>query len=355
MKIITIIGARPQFVKAAVVSRELRKFAEEIIVHTGQHYDNNMSQVFFDELKIPKPVYNLGIGSGRHGAQTGAMLSAIEDLCLKVQPDRMLVYGDTNSTLAGTLAAAKLSIPVAHIEAGLRSFNREMPEEINRVMTDHISDLLFCPSQVAVDNLANEGLKKGVYLTGDVMYEALMRTVDIAEKRSLILSEIGLKKNKYALVTIHRPENTDYPEKLRNIIEALVEVSNFLSVIFPIHPRTKKKMQEYELIGMLENMNNLILLEPVGYLDMVELEAAAKVILTDSGGIQKEAYWLKVPCVTIRQETEWVETVEQGWNVVTGANRDLIINYANLSKKPDNQVDAYWGDGSVKRIVEQLQ
>ena len=348
MKIVTIVGARPQFIKAAAVSRVLRQDVREVLVHTGQHYDGNMSQVFFDELEIPRPDYNLGIGSGGHGVQTGAMLAGIEEILLKEKPDRVLVYGDTNSTLAGALAAAKLHIPVAHVEAGLRSFNRRMPEEINRVLTDHVADLLFCPSTTAVKNLAAEGVRSGVHLTGDVMYEALMHAVALSQEKSDILKRLGVAPGEYALATIHRAENTDDPERLARLMAALQEVSCKMPVIFPVHPRTRGKL------GPLAADGDLRLLDPQGYLDMVRLEAGAAVILTDSGGIQKEAYWLRVPCVTLRDETEWVETVAQGWNVLAGAYRDMILRAVQQFVRPKTRDDAYRGEGSVMRLMQAL-
>lgn len=351
MKILTIVGARPQFIKAAAVSRVLRKQFREVLVHTGQHYDDNMSQVFFNELEIPRPDYNLGIGSGGHGVQTGAMLADIEEILLKEKPDRVLVYGDTNSTLAGALAAAKLHIPVAHVEAGLRSFNRRMPEEINRVLTDHVADLLFCPSKTAVANLAAEGVCSGVHLVGDVMYEAVMHAVAVARQKSDVLERLSVTPGGYALATIHRAENTDDPERLARLVAALQEISRKMPVLFPIHPRTKEK-----LAGMaMGEGNDLHLMEPLGYLDMVRLTAGASVVLTDSGGLQKEAYWLQVPCVTLREETEWVETVQQGWNVLAGAECDVILCAAVDPVRPAVVVDAYQGEGSVARLVQALE
>ena len=310
MKIVSIVGARPQFVKAAVLSRELRKDHTEILVHTGQHYDTNMSDVFFKELEIPTPDYNLNIGSGNHGEQTGAMLKGIEEVLLKEKPDWCLVYGDTNSTLAGALAAVKLHIKVAHVEAGLRSFNLRMPEEINRVLTDHISDLLLCPTQTAVDNLKNEGISQGVHLVGDVMYEALMWAVEKARIHSSILTDLNLTPKKYLLATVHRAENTDDPERLSKILSAFNQIPEPL--IWPVHPRTRKKLEERNW----QPGDHIQLIDPLGYLDMVQLEENAHKIITDSGGIQKEAFWLRVPCITLRDETEWVETIECGCNIL---------------------------------------
>ncbi|HOF97639.1 MAG TPA: UDP-N-acetylglucosamine 2-epimerase (non-hydrolyzing), partial [Methanoculleus sp.] len=317
MKIVSIVGARPQFIKCAPVSRELRKEHEEILVHTGQHYDHGMSAVFFEELAIPEPDYNLGIGSGTHGRQTGAMLGAIEDVLEKEEPEIVLVYGDTNSTLAGALAAAKMHVPVAHVEAGLRSFDRRMPEEVNRVLTDHASDILFCPTATAVRNLATEGVTEGVFLVGDVMVDAMNHNRAIAEERSRILEDAGVRPGEYLVVTVHRPSNTDSRENMAAIIGALGEAG--VPVVFPVHPRTRKFLLGYDLLAAMPE--NIRITEPLGYLDMLRLMAHAKKILTDSGGVQKEAYMLGVPCITLRENTEWVETVEAGWNVLVGAER----------------------------------
>ncbi len=321
MKIVTIVGARPQFIKCAAVSREIRKDHTEILVHTGQHYDPEMSEVFFKELQIPKPDYNLGVGSGSHGKQTGEILAKVEVVLLKEKPDLVIVYGDTNSTLAGALAASKLHIPVAHVEAGLRSFDRTMPEEINRVLTDHISDVLFCPTQTAVENLRNEGITRGVHLVGDVMVDALEFNKEIAEVCSQILERLGLASKQYLVLTVHRPVNTDNREHMQNIIQAVGAVK--VPVVFPVHPRSRKYLEEY---GMWENLSeNIIVTEPLGYLDMLKLMRSSLKILTDSGGIQKEAYMLKVPCITLREVTEWVETLEGGWNVLAGVDKNKII------------------------------
>ena len=352
-KIATVIGARPQFIKAAAVSRVLRDRFREVLVHTGQHYDDNMSQVFFDELEIPPPDYNLEIGSGGHGAQTGAMLSAIEEVLLAEKPDRVLVYGDTNSTLAGALAASKLHIPVAHVEAGLRSFNRRMPEEINRVLTDHLADMLFCPGETAEANLAAEGIHDAVHLVGDVMYEALMRAVAISERKADVISRLHLAPGGYVLATIHRAENTDDPARLAKLMESLQEVARHRPVVFPVHPRTRGRLQAMtESSGKVSD--GLRLLDPLGYLDVVRLEAGASAILTDSGGIQKEAYWLRVPCITLRGETEWVETVQQGWNTLANVDRDMILRAVLDPVRPAERKDAYRGEGSVSRLVMAL-
>lgn len=350
MKIVSIIGARPQFIKCSPVSRELRKKHHEILVHTGQHYDYGMSEVFFKELNIPEPDYNLNVGSDTHGRQTGAMLAGIEDVLLKEKPDLVLVYGDTNSTIAGALAAAKLHISVAHVEAGLRSFDRSMPEEINRVLTDHVSDLLFCPTQTAVDNLANEGIVKGVILVGDVMADALEYNKKIAEKASNITEKLGVIKGKYLAVTIHRPSNTDNKKHMSDIISALGESGE--DVVFPAHPRTIKYLKEY---GLLESLpGNIKLIEPLGYLDMLKLMSDADKILTDSGGVQKEAYMLKVPCTTLRENTEWVETLETGWNVLVGANKQKILDMIRKPKERLPHPDLF-GKNAAKKITEALQ
>lgn len=325
MKIASIVGVRPQFIKASVVSKELRKKHEEILIHTGQHYDYEMNNVFFSELNIPEPDYFLGIGSGSHGYQTGEMLKKIEDVLLKEEPDLVLTYGDTNSTLAGALAAAKLHITNAHVESGLRSFDRSMPEEINRVLVDHCSDVLFCPTKNAVDNLKNEGVVDNVYLTGDVMADSLLYYRQIAETKSSILDDLDLKNKNYYITTIHRASNTDNKENLNNIIDAFFELNK--NIIFPVHPRTEKFLKEYGVYDKLKSSVKLV--KPLGFLDFIKLMNHAKMILTDSGGIQKEAYILKVPCITLRENTEWVETIEDGWNVLVGSNKDKIIEMVN--------------------------
>jgi UDP-N-acetylglucosamine 2-epimerase len=460
MKIVTIIGARPQFIKAAAVSRaiaahnrqtlnldlgtsniELRTLnfehsssveprtlniehstLNEILIHTGQHYDDGMSAVFFRELEIPEPKYNLAIGSGSHGAQTGQMLTAIEKVLIEEKPDWVLIYGDTNSTLAGALAAAKLHIPIAHVEAGLRSFNRRMPEEINRVVADQLSTLLLCPSQVAVDNLAAEGiggnamvrqahhdtfscpplegvgggstlaLRNGwkpcpttpnfepstsnveprtlnfepltpphVLVTGDVMADALQFAATKASAQSDILARLGLQPQRYILATVHRAENTDDPKRLSNIMAVLAELAEREPVILPLHPRTRKILErtsnldtrtlniEHRTLN-IEHPSSLRLLDPLGYFDIIALEKSARMLLTDSGGMQKEAYWLKVPCVTLRDETEWVETVASGWNILTGAERDRIVTAVQNFKAPATHPPLY-GDGQAAEKI----
>jgi UDP-GlcNAc3NAcA epimerase len=345
MKVVSIVGARPQFIKAAPLSRELRKAHQEVMVHTGQHYDPSLSAVFFEELDIPRPDYNLGVGSASHGRQTGEMLARVEGVLIQEEPDWVLVYGDTNSTLAGALAAVKLHIPVAHVEAGLRSFNRRMPEEINRVLTDHISTLLFCPTETAVRNLAQEGLTEGVHNVGDVMYDAALHNSQLAEEKSRILEILGLRPKGYLLATVHRPDNTDIPHNLRSIVAALSSLE--ATVLLPLHPRTRKALQE---LGLTPG-GNVRVVEPVGYLAILILEKNARLILTDSGGIQKEAYFFAVPCVTLRQETEWVETVEAGWNVLVGADRRKIVETVR-SFRPQGERANLFGDGqaSVKMV-----
>ena len=357
MKIVTIVGARPQFIKAAAVSRaiamhnqrleNLSDVISEIIVHTGQHYDRNMSEVFFDELEIPKPDENLGIGSGSHGQQTGEMLPRIEKILLDKKPDWVMVYGDTNSTLAGAIAAVKLQIPVAHVEAGLRSFNRAMPEEHNRVLTDHCSELLFCPTETSVTNLKKEGLYQGIRLVGDVMHDSVLFYENLAEQKSKIIESLKLTPKGYCLATVHRAENTDDIDKICSIFSALDKVAkNVLPVIVPLHPRTKKQIisdnLDFPAIGMIE---------PVSYLDMLSLEKHAKFIMTDSGGVQKEAYWMKVPCITLRSETEWIETIQSGWNVIAGADANRIFQYAKSVNQPEEHPNVF-GDGkSAEKII----
>lgn len=341
MKIVTIVGARPQFIKAAPVSRLLRKHHTEVLIHTGQHYDNNLSEIFFNELAIPSPDYNLGVGSGPHGEQTGAMLTGLEKILIEENPDWSLIYGDTNSTLAGALASAKLHIPVAHVEAGLRSFNKRMPEEINRVVTDHLSDLLFCPSDVAVSNLAAEGLTKGVHNVGDVMADALFYAQKRAIEKSTILTRMDLSEKGYLLATVHRAENTDDPQRLENIIRALSNAGE--KVVFPIHPRTRDALNS---INHFQPSPNIQLTDPVSYLDMIQLESGARMILTDSGGIQKEAYWLGVPCITLRDETEWVETMQADWNRLAGTNPELIFELIKTFSPPSAHPPLY-GDGNA--------
>jgi len=339
VKVVSVVGARPQFIKAAAVSRELRKRHTEVSVHTGQHYDYEMSGIFYDGLKMPPPDVNLNVGSCSHGAQTGAMLKGIEDLLLSERPDWLLVYGDTNSTLAGALAASKLSIPVVHVEAGLRSFNRYMPEEINRVVADHLSNLLLCPSDTAFRNLAKEGISRNVHIVGDVMLDVLNWAKPRAkEKAPEILGRLGLKAKAYSLTTVHRSENTDDFSRLLSILSALDSLDE--PVVFPVHPRTRKVLVEAGCrLG-----SHIRLIDPMAYLDMVALTDSARLVLTDSGGLQKEAYWLGVPCLTLREETEWVETVEVGWNTLVGSDSKRIGRMVQ-SFSPTGSRPTLYGDG----------
>ncbi len=352
MNTLTVVGARPQFIKAAPVSRALQAAGiNEFLVHTGQHYDANMSQIFFDELGIPRPDVNLGVGSGSHGRQTGEMLIRLEEVMMAEKPDMVLVYGDTNSTIAAALAAIKLHIPVTHVEAGLRSFNREMPEEHNRVLTDHCADLLLCPTQTAVDNLRNEGVTRGVHLTGDVMYDAALMFAGRAGQRSDVLARLGLAPKSYLLSTIHRPHNTDFPERLAGILDAFGQLD--APVILPIHPRTRKKIAELGL-----NMTDLAargvrIIDPVGYLDMLMLEQNARLILTDSGGIQKEAYFFQVPCITLRNDTEWWETLDAGWNVLVGWDPEKILHHAR-TLAPSGPQPPLFGDGRAAEKIADI-
>ena len=377
MKVATVVGARPQFIKAGAVCRAIEEYnltassknrIWEILIHTGQHYDYLMDKVFFEELELPKPVYHLGVGSGSHARQTGMMLERLEPALQKERPDGVMVYGDTNSTLAGALAAAKLSVPVVHVEAGLRSYVRSMPEEINRVVADHLATVLFCPTSQAVKNLAKEGIKPGegkiVRNVGDVMYDSILYYSKIAEKKSTILKELGLltpdsglRTPNYYLVTLHRAENTDAPRALKSILKALNEIGRKTPVILPLHPRTKKMMKVYH---PFPEFRNIKFIEPVSYLDMLQLEKNAKAILTDSGGIQKEAYWFRVPCLTLREETEWVETVKHGWNKLVGSNEERIVEAVSqfarksLSNKPGIFGDGKAGEKIVRILRKQL-
>lgn len=349
-KFLSVVGARPQFIKAALVSKELRKNNEEILVHTGQHYDKELSQYFFDALDIPTPEYNLGIGSLSHAEQTAKMLIGLEKVILEEKPDLVLTYGDTNSTLAGALAAAKLGMKAAHVEAGLRSYNRTMPEEINRIMTDHTCDILFCPTKNSVLNLKKEGITKGVHFVGDVMYDIALRSKSIAlEKKTY--ERFGLSPNKYVLVTVHRPVNTDESKNLRSIANALMDSD--MPVIFPAHPRAEKFLRRYKLYDKLKS--DIILIKPLDYLDFLSLLLNCKKVVTDSGGLQKEAYFFGKPCITLREETEWIETVEDGWNVLVGANRKRIIQ-AIEGFKPRGKRGRHYGNGTaVKKICRILE
>ena len=347
-KIISIVGARPNFIKCAPLSREIRKEFNEVIIHTGQHYNYEMNRVFFEELNIPEPDYHLDVGSGSHGYQTGEMIKRIEEVLLKEEPDLVLVYGDTNSTIAGALAASKLHIKVAHIESGLRSYDKSMPEEINRILIDHCSDILFCPTKTSVEILKKEGITNEVHLTGDVMVDALKKNIKIAEKKAMILDEMDLKPKEYYLATIHRAENTDDFKRLKNIVDAFCEIGN---LVFPCHPRTEKYLKGFGLWNRL--VDNVRVVKPVGYLDMLMLEKNARKILTDSGGVQKEAYIFKVPCITLRNNTEWVETVEDGWNVLIGADEEKIVKGAN-EFEPDNKQRNVFGEGNASKGIVKI-
>lgn len=345
-KIATVVGARPQFIKCAPVSRLIRECHQEIIIHTGQHYDEEMSDIFFKELGIPKPEYNLGVGSGTHGEQTAKMLVRIEYVLIKEQPDIVMVYGDTNSTVAGALAAAKLNIPLAHVEAGLRSFDRTMPEEINRIVTDHLSITNFSPTYAAVTNLKNEGITGNVFLVGDTTTDAMIMMMPIVW-RSDILNRLNLAKKQYCVMTLHRPSNTDTKDVLSTILNTISGVSN-LPIIFPCHPRTRESIFRNGLIVPA----NIIVVPPMGYTDMLCLMKHAYRIFTDSGGMQKEAYNLGTPCITLRDTTEWPETVNTGWNTLAGTDPDQIKKAFDRDT-PFDQITLY-DTGASRRIVEIL-
>jgi UDP-GlcNAc3NAcA epimerase len=344
MKVVSVVGARPEFVQAAPVSRALRGRHQEVLVHTGQHYDYEMSALFFQELNLPAPDYNLEVGSGLHGQQTGEILTRLERVLLDEQPDWVLVRGDTNSTLAGALAAAKLHIAVGHIEAGLRSFNRWMPEEINRIVADHVADLLFCPTPTAMSNLAAEGIEQGLHLVGDVMYEAILYNLPLADAKSRVLARLRLAPDGYLLLTVHRAENTDIRQNLQAILAAVDRLED--AVVFPVHPRTRKLLTE---LGWTPRPG-VQLVEPQGYFDTLILEKNARLLLTDSGGMQKEAYCLGTPCLTLREQTEWVETVEAGWNLLVGADTDRIVT-AVSSFRPPLERPSLYGDGRTSQAI----
>lgn len=357
MLIVTIVGARPQFVKAAPVSREIRSRARiddsglrETLIHTGQHYDYEMSAAFFHELGIPEPAHHLEVGSGRHGEQTGEMLKRLESVLLSSRPDVVLVYGDTNSTIAGALAAAKLHIPVAHVEAGLRSFDRRMPEEVNRVVTDHLSDYLFCPSEHSAENLRNEGITTGVQVVGDVMRESFLEHAGRAFQNHEILREVGLESDGFFLVTIHRPENTDDLSRLSAIIEGLQLIAQSgHAVVFPAHPRTRAALERE---GM--DISGLRVLPPVSYEVFLSFMTNARAVLTDSGGVQKEACWANIPCVTFRTTTEWIETVEGGWNRLVPCDPSAIKQAAIDSQRPSLPGDGLYRGKAAAAIVQRM-
>jgi UDP-GlcNAc3NAcA epimerase len=358
MKILTIIGARPQFIKAIALSSRIAETpgVKEILVHTGQHYDDNMSEVFFRDLGLSKPDHRFDLGGGSHGRMTGRQIEAIEEVMLAERPDACLVYGDTNSTLAGALAAAKLHIPVAHVEAGLRSFNRRMPEEINRVLTDHVSDWLFAPTETAVANLAAEGIPETrVHLTGDVMYDVARLILDDPGRRTGIPDRLGLAEGGYAVATLHRQENTDDPARLTAVLEAMADLAGSMPVVLPLHPRTRK--MSAGLPAAEAALARLTVIDPVGFFDMATLLSGARIALTDSGGLQKEAFFFRVPCVTLRDETEWVELVEMGWNRLPGAIDRAAIGGAvaeALAAPPGSDATPYGAGDAARRILDAL-
>ncbi|MBO4574838.1 MAG: UDP-N-acetylglucosamine 2-epimerase (non-hydrolyzing) [Bacteroidales bacterium] len=370
MKIVTVIGARPQIIKAAAISRAIRQHfcneMQEIIVHTGQHYDNNMSQVFFDELGVPQPDYNLGVGSASHGVQTARMIEGIEDILLKEKPDCLVLYGDTNSTLAGAIAASKIHIPIVHIEAGLRSFNKSMPEEINRICCDHCSTLLFSPTATGFKNLINEGFnpdnkKKytidnpGIYHCGDIMYDNSKYFATIADSKSQILERENLKGVDYVLCTIHRDNNTDQPKRLNSIFKALLAIADKTAVVLPLHPRTAKLLEhnlQKDVFEKVSSNKNIRLLPPASFLDMIVLERHAKMVVTDSGGVQKEAFFFQKPCLILRSETEWKEIVECGAAVITDANEQQIVKaYGDFTDNPPHNYPEFFGDGHAAEFI----
>jgi UDP-GlcNAc3NAcA epimerase len=355
-KIVTVVGARPQFIKAATVSRALREAGvTETIVHTGQHFDANMSDIFFKEMQIPRPDYNLEINSLHHGAMTGRMLEGIEKVLMKERPDCLLVYGDTNSTLAGALAAKKLNIKVAHVEAGLRSFNLSMPEEINRILTDRISDILFCPTANAVKNLQEEGFKSygcQILQVGDVMYDAALFYEKLSDRHSSVIDDLKIRNEKYILCTIHRQENTDNTISLTSIVDALNILNNEIKIIFPIHPRTRKIIKAHGIKTLFHSI------DPVGYFDMIQLIRNSQLVMTDSGGLQKEAYFYGKYCITIRDQTEWTELVDNGYNFLTGADKEKIISVCTklLKQKPADFSHKLYGDGKASlKIADDLK
>lgn len=372
IKVLTVIGARPQIIKAAAMSRAIAgsysDSISEIIVHTGQHYDENMSEVFFQELGIPQPDYNLHVGSGQHGQQTAAMIAGLEELLVKEEPNAIVVYGDTNSTLAAAVAASKIHVPVVHIEAGLRSFNKKMPEEVNRILCDHVSTLLFSPTGRGLENLVNEGFKRDnpgpytmdnprIYHCGDVMYDNSMHFAQVAEEKTTILRDLGVEENDFILSTIHRNNNTDEPERLTAIFEALIEVSDTaqMPVVLPLHPRTAKLL-ENNLLGDLyqkvQASDRIKIVPPASFLEMIALEKNATIILTDSGGVQKESFFFQKPCVILRPETEWVELVENGNAIIADASKDKIIDaFQTFSSGSDLSYPAFYGDGRAAEFI----
>lgn len=354
VRIATIVGARPQFIKAALISEKIRKnrsFSKkikEVLINTGQHYDYNMSKKFFKELNIPSPDYNLNVGSVPHITQIAKMMKKIEIVLKKEKPDAVLLYGDTNSTLAGALVAARLNIPLCHVEAGLRSYDNTMPEEMNRVLTDRLSAILFCPTAQAVKNLKKENIEKGVYLVGDIMYELALKMSGIAPKNSDILKELNLKPRRYILATVHREANTDIRSNLHSIVNAFLSIKD--TIVFPVHPRTNKMLKALNLWQRLKKSKNIKIIPPVGYIDMICLEKNASKIITDSGGVQKEAYFFKVPCITLRDRTEWTETLKNGWNILVGTDADRIVA-ASGKKNLDRPHPGYYGNGRTSESI----
>lgn len=347
-----MVGARPNFIKLSPVSRELRKHNEEVIIHTGQHYNYELDRIFFDELGISEPDYHLNVGSSSHGRQTGEMLRGIEEILMEEKPDGVIVFGDTNSTLAGALAAVKMRIKIAHVEAGLRSYDMSIPEEVNRVLIDHCSDILFCPTQTAVENLSAEKMTGEICLSGDVMVDIQNECLKIAERRSTVLQDLGIDAKDYYLATVHRPWNTDDPLALKGIAEAFEEIGN---VVFPCHPRTEKCLKQYGLYDELSGRIKLI--KAVGYLDMLVLEKNAKKIITDSGGVQKEAYLLGIPCLTLRKSTviEWPETVQDGWNRLVGSRRENIVKATKEFEPAGRQRQVFGRGDASRRIAEKIE
>jgi UDP-N-acetylglucosamine 2-epimerase len=349
-----VVGNRPQFVKAAAVSRHLRESADEVLLHTGQHYDRELSEVFFEELGLPAPDHQLGVGSGSHAEQTGGIITALEPLLERIGPDAVLVYGDTNSTLGGALVAAKGRVPLAHVEAGMRSFNRSMPEEINRVVADSLSQLLLCSTEVAVRNLEHEGLGKGALLVGDVMADVALTFGPIADRRSDALQRLGLARGGFCVATAHRAGNVDDPARLRRLVEVLARAARVAPVIFPVHPRTRARLAAAGGLDSLDG-RGITAIDPIGYLDMTCLVRAARAVITDAGGLQKEAFLASVPCVTMREETEWVETVEAGWNRLVGLDPDAAAAALEELPRPGDRVspaaEMYGGGTAGERVA----
>jgi len=349
---LSVVGVRPNFIKLAPLHKPLARNFRHVIVHTGQHYDYEMSKIIFEHLGIPRPDYNLEVGSGPQGYQSGEMVKRVEEVLLKEKPDLVIVYGDTNSTLAGALASVKLRSPVAHIEAGLRSYDMKMPEEVNRLITDQVSQYLFAPTQAAVKNLKREQVQGKICLSGDVMVEVLKDTLQVAEGRSKALDKLELKSKQYLLATIHRAENTDTKQRLTSIVQALTKINEI--IVFPAHPRTKKALQQFNLYNQIRALTNVKLIEPLGYVDFINLERNAKKIITDSGGVQKEAYLLGIPCITLRDRTEWIETVREGWNILVDVNVSAILD-AVEKFSPSKPRKRIFGEGRAsEKIVEIL-